>query len=712
MSIDIYAACPCGSGKKFKFCCYALNDDMDRIIRLIEGNQPRVAIQQLETLSKKHPKNAWVGTTWAMLLLETNEGTTARDVLKLVLEEHPDNETAIVLYAAAMIRAEGFDAAKRAIHRAFQRSAKKLPALVSDLASSVAAAHASRNHMMAAREHLALALRLAPEERRQQLFIQLLELDGADDVAYPLRGSHQLPAVTGTDEQQKEVRKAQKYAAVGCWSTAADIFTTLADANPDRAELWHSAGLCRAWDGDEKSAAEALHRAARHYPDLPIAVECETIAQILDQENSSDVVEQHTYIAKVSSVSRLLTNLDEQPRFQRIQGPNAGREGAPVADYLILDTAKSDLNLSPERIDQVAHVVGQVAVFDVDKQSTEPHLMISGFRGAAFDDAKTLLTSAAGDLISWLTDAPQPQVTGSVSAETYYMETQWYLPPQTAIVRRRELFGQFWEQALNDKWPNHPLRALEGKTPLQAAGDPSLKVALLGAVYSLDAWIQQHDKIMGLKKVCDRLGIEPLHPLDVTPEAAVGSLSIMQLNRLPVEKLTDQQLITVVNRSMLIQREESLYHVLKEAVSRPSCAAQFDLDRILRTLSEICASEGRRDEAFMWLDHGRKLPVPEGKSAFQYVWTWDMAELGTRLEDPSDLQLKTLLNRFTTYYGPKVPQIRPYIEQTLREFGVPSPWESIEILTADQISSSQTLWTKETEEPVPAGGSKLWLPGQ
>src|SRR4051812_16812215 len=97
MAADIFAPCPCGSGKKFKFCCHAISDEMDRIIRLMEGNQPRVALQQLEQLAKKHPKNAWVGTTRAMLMLDLDEAPGARDVLKPLLEEHPDNELAIVL---------------------------------------------------------------------------------------------------------------------------------------------------------------------------------------------------------------------------------------------------------------------------------------------------------------------------------------------------------------------------------------------------------------------------------------------------------------------------------------------------------------------------------------------------------------------------------------------------------------------------------------
>jgi tetratricopeptide (TPR) repeat protein len=713
MPIDIYALCPCGSGKKFKFCCHALGDEMDRIIRLLDGNQPHVALQQLDQLAKKHPKNAWVGTTRGMLLLELNEATTARDILLHVLEEHPDNEMAIVLYAAAMIRAEGFEKAKRALNRAFQRSAKKLPALVGDLASSASAIHTSRGHLMAAREYLALALRLAPEDRRQQLFVQLLELDGADDIPYPLRGSHQLPNISGSDEFQKEVRKGQKYAAIGCWNNAADVFNALANAEPDRPELWHVVGLCRAWDGDEKSAAEALHRAARHFADEGIAIECETIAQLLDFNNTNDVVEQCEFTARTSSVSRVLTALDGHPRFQRLKAsPNSEIENPPVAEYLFLDRDRNDIQSSPTRMEDIPHFNAQIAVFDVEKGTDKAPIKLSGLSGPEFDEAKVSLTPALGELIEWASDIPQPQFFGMIPSESLFMETHWYLPEKLPIVRRREFFNQFWTNAVNEKWMHNPQRALSGKSPAQAAADPALRVPLLAAIYVLDSMMQMREKSLGVKQLCERMGVTPLAPLDVTSDMPVGALSIMQLHRLPPDKLTDEQLVTVVNRSMLVRRDETLYHVLKEAVNRPGCAGQFDLDRILRTLSELCASEGRRDEAFSWLEQGRNLSIPEGKSAFQHGWAWDMAEFGTRLEDPSDPGLKALLNRFTTYYAPKVPQIRPHIEQTLRAFGVPSPWESIEIITADSSASISGVWNPQAPEPVSTGAGKLWLPGQ
>ena len=714
MSADIYGPCPCGSGKKFKFCCHAIADEMDRIVRLIDSNQPRVAVQQLEILETKRPNNAWVGTTRGMLLLDLNESAAARDVLKQVLESHPDNELAIVLYAAAMLHSEGPVQAKRAMHRAFQRSAKKLPGLVSDLATTLAAVHAQAGHMMAVREHLALALRLAPEQRRQDLFVQLLEIDGADEIAYPIRGSHHLPNIAASsDELQKEIRKGQKYAAVGCWSIAADVFLALAKASPEQPEYWHATGLCRAWDGDETAAAESLHRAAHFYLDLGIAVECETLAQILDAKLATDVIEECVYRGRVSSVSRLLTVLDGQPRVERIKVPEDGEpENRPVAGYVILDLDPKQTNFSQLTLDNVPKVLGKVVIHDADPKTNKPaFIMVAGLRGPNLENAKSTLASGTADLIEWDQDPTQPHVVGMISKESEILENHWYLPQKMPLVRRRELLNQFWHKVAIETWPQTPLKALQGKTPEQASKDSSLKVPLLAAVHILDASAQQRERGIGLTALFARLGIEPLPVLGISGETGLGSLSIMQLNRLPIEQLNDQQLVTVVNRSMLIRHDETLYKVLKLAIARPAIADQVDCVRILRTLAGIASANGQREEMFEWINRGRNLPAPEGKTAFQNAWAWDMTEFGARLEDPSDPQLKPLLNRFVTYYGPKVPQIRQHIEQTLLTFDIPSPWSAVEIITPDTIPSIGGGWNPSAPQTVPAAG-KIWLPGQ
>ncbi len=715
MPLSPYDPCPCGSGKKLKFCCQSISDEMDRALRLMEGHQPRVALQQLEMLARKHPQNTWIGTTRALILIELGDASTARDILRTVLEHHHDHEFSIVLMAAATFQADGFDVAKKAIHRAFQRGAKKFPSMVSGLAATIAAILAQRQQLMAAREHLALALRLSPEERRQDLFVQLLEFDGDGGVPYPLRGSHALPLVSGTEDQQKEIKKAQKYAAVGCWNTAADLFLALTKIIADSAELWHSVGLCRAWDGDEVLAAEALHRAAQLYGDFPVAVECETIAQLFDRSHTTDIIDICTYEAKVESVGRLLTVLDGQPRFLRFAVPNRSDEpNAPVAAYQILDRNQwSGNDYSQLTLETMPKFQAHVSIYDAVPDSQEPpSLYVTGDRGADLDEAKTLLESGAAGLIEWRTDKTQPEVTGAVPVESQPLRWRWSLPEKTPIRLNRELKLQQWQRIQNDLWPNAPQKCLGGRSPAEAAADPQQMVAVTAAAYVLASQCQQQSHDLDVAGLLSRFGLQPLAPLDVNETTPLSVLSVMQMHRLPIERMSDAQLVSVVNRALLTRHEGFLYRVLKVALSRPECEDELDLPRSLRAMVELCAATGRRDEALHWVEVARSKPSKD-KSAFEYQWNWDMTELALRLEEPSDPALMPLLDRFVNYYSPKVPQMRGYIENMLESFGIPSPWNAVSIVTSTSIPATigSGIWNPDAPAAA-ANPSKLWLPGQ
>ena len=58
--MDPYAACPCGSGKKFKWCCQPIYADITRAFQQDEVGQHDAALQK-EELTAAHPQNpeAW-----------------------------------------------------------------------------------------------------------------------------------------------------------------------------------------------------------------------------------------------------------------------------------------------------------------------------------------------------------------------------------------------------------------------------------------------------------------------------------------------------------------------------------------------------------------------------------------------------------------------------------------------------------------------------
>ncbi|MFP6768771.1 MAG: tetratricopeptide repeat protein, partial [Planctomycetaceae bacterium] len=63
MALDLYDPCPCGSGRKLKFCCRDIVPDMERVLKFQENNRPRMALNAVDEVAKKHPENSWVRAT-------------------------------------------------------------------------------------------------------------------------------------------------------------------------------------------------------------------------------------------------------------------------------------------------------------------------------------------------------------------------------------------------------------------------------------------------------------------------------------------------------------------------------------------------------------------------------------------------------------------------------------------------------------------------
>ncbi|MFO1091814.1 MAG: hypothetical protein U0992_00675 [Planctomycetaceae bacterium] len=319
MLMDPYALCPCGSRKKIKFCCHALVGEMEKVLRLQEHNQPRMALQMLEKLGKSHPENPWVVTQTAMLLLSEGRSTEAEAILRSFLRKHQEHAFANVLYGIAAYGAAGYPEAKRAVHRAFRFGAGDFQQFIASLATDVGVGELRRGHYLAARHHLALALRWSDAEQRKATFAAIYEFDGNQAIPAWCRGPQPLPNWTPPAELQDALNRAQQLASIGCWHEAADHLASAAGTGNQSAELLHTIGLYRAWDGAEPAAGELLHQAARAYGDFETAVDCETLAQLLDRHAPEQRQSYQGHQYQVHSVSRLLSQLDASLRLSRVE---------------------------------------------------------------------------------------------------------------------------------------------------------------------------------------------------------------------------------------------------------------------------------------------------------------------------------------------------------------------------------------------------------
>ena len=719
MALDVYDPCPCGSGKKLKFCCSALVSEMDKVLRLQENNQSRMALQLLDGLQKKHPDNPWVLTALATILFEEGSPAEAKQVLRALLEAHSDHLLGTALFASASFAADGFTKSKPVILRAFQRCGRIFPDVMGSLAVGIAASMNALGHELATRRYLAMAMRLSHERDRQAIFIRLLQFDSNGDFSYPLRGSHELLPLPDVETPTDEMRNAYLLAEIGCLDPAGRTFAKSAvDENTfnvaQRAVLWHNAGLCRAWDGNESSAAEALHQAAKLFDDFHTAVDCETLAQLLDLKQGGHHVKLVQKKYRVKSVGRLLTDLDEQDRFVRGSLPKPQSDDAssdlPLGVYHVLDGQEPDEPATVMTdVADLPRITSQVSVFSDDAERPA-EAMIVGIEGEQLDNDAKRLEDAAGDNLESIADEEYDDdpVLDEIPDEFVSMHRQWYFPKKTPGSVQKQLQRKIWDTFLSDTWPCAKVTGLHDKSPIEAADDPELKVPLAAAVNVLDSFCEQNRYSLDPKPVRSRLKLDAEEAIKIGEKTSLNTFSTLQLNRIDVESLSDRQLIQTLNRALLLHHNRFLESILSKVDSRPQCQAEVDMNRVYTTLTDICQEQCRPEEAAEWIEKGREMSK-EAEDSFQLVLQWELRELALRMDEPTDPKLIPLLQQLWEYYGSKLPKLRQHLTELVATIDIQPPWETERsIVTAGSIAEAEVA-ADGTAQSVE---KKLWLPGQ
>lgn len=703
MSYDPYADCPCGSGKKIKFCCHAVISDMQKVSRLRE-NQPSRALQILEGLSEAHPTNLWVASVRARLLMDSGDFATTRDVCQDFLKEDEHNTEMTALLGLASFIADGYELAKRDIHRAFQLSARREPAVISRLAGAISMLMLEGESFLSARAHAALALKYAPQEQRQHFLVQLARIEGSSRIPYPLRSVHRLAKFTAAVEDQPTVDRASRLSALGCWQPAAILFGRLAEKNPDVAEIHHNLGLCLAWDGNEAAATESLHQAASLYTEIneSEAVECETLAQLIDLELTAEVHDVRLTAYDVHGVGKLLSTLDAADRIDRLD-ESYHQEPGIVAQYRVLETPfPSDVEPASLKAEQVPVFTADIAVMENDDDAG-PSLHITGVDGEGFDEADELLRQTAGDLITPREDGEE--TIGVVPQEFSALEWNCHFPADFPATAARDLETERMRTLAIDVWPDLELNGLGGKTPLQAVEDIDLRIALAASVFVLDAFYDRNNAILDIEAVRKKLGLPEPGGITLGDDSeSVSGLSTITMQRLDFAKLDDEGLVSAARRLLLVRHTRTALRVLEETAKRSACLKRLGAERVYSTLLAIAREQNHRDEAFRWIDAGRQAAA-ESEDSFRQVLEWEIRELNLRVDDPSDPHIPELWKQFEEKYFAKLPEIREEICGFMEQKGLGHL-----ISESAMSSASGTVWTPESEQS--SGSGKLWTPGQ
>src|SRR3954469_12405800 len=283
MAVDPYAICPCGSGKKLKFCCSDLVGEIEKIHRMIEGEQPRAALRHAEQTLATHPGRASLLDLKATLELSLGEIDAARETIAKFVATNADSPTAYACQALLFAELRDSRPAIESLQKALAMVEREMPLRVYEALGAVGGALLESGHILGAQAHLWLHAALAPKEdsRAREVLAALNHYSG---LPLLLRDQLRFRAWPEDAPWKAEAEKASRLADHGKWQQAVSAIDRLGAKYGADPTLVFNRALLGGWLADDKALVAGLHAYAELDVPLDDAIEAEAVAQLLDPD--------------------------------------------------------------------------------------------------------------------------------------------------------------------------------------------------------------------------------------------------------------------------------------------------------------------------------------------------------------------------------------------------------------------------------------------
>lgn len=640
MPLDPYVSCPCGSGKKFKWCCAPYYTHVEKAFEQERLGQHEAALHTIQELTKAHPEQPAVWGYFAQFLynlggVQQTEADRnkyveqAEEALSKALGLNPnfgmahflrglfrENEGE-VLGALMLFRkaAEGYDPeAHDQLAQVYDRIFR-IELLV-------------LNRPVAARAALERVLHFQPAD--PELRAQFEGLFGAE--------SRLPPCARKKYTFRPTAKPVAVDAATGKFTDARKAFEALTQQTPDDPAAWFNLGLVLAWTGEQPKAVEALDRSVDLETDDHRAEEAAALAAVLrcgaGMENDADYLE-HGFFLPIRDPQPVMMLLRDWDQRRRLLGVRANQETGEV-NGMVVEELPGLLAVGATTLARVAAKLviaqGVIRVWHPSKESV----------AKVADEIRTAVNLAVEQPVE--TSTPINFADVALEALAY--------PTQTADVSQaEEKLRDHARRFFEDVWAKRPLRSLAGNTPLDAVGSKSLRKRTFGAVKFVEdcfAGMVPHkrvgNEVMPLKvydfaDLRHKLGLEyvsapppdvkvPAEPAAPPPAAApqapakreIGAMSAADLAGLDVENLSIDELEQAMRAAVKLDARDLAVAFAQAGVTKPFDPAKPDRYPLYATAITGAISEGDTAKAAKLAEEGAAFDAEHngGKRATEF----------------------------------------------------------------------------------------------
>jgi tetratricopeptide (TPR) repeat protein len=619
-----YDPCPCGSGKKFKWCCQAIYADIRKAQEQFEQGQQEAALRLIDQVVQAHKDNPEAWGNKAMLLARAGKIEEAEEALEAAFAINPQYPTGLLLRAQFRLNEGEIPGALLLARRAAEAFDPAAQDYLAQVYHIIFESELSQQRIPAAHAALALTVRFAPaaDQLRQVL-------EGYFGPEGPLPASARKVYAFRAPASKDAARRAK-------WETAlpevppsrlgalATLCEEIASGDETDSAAWFNLGLARAWLGDHPAALTAIEKSLAHEPDDALARESATLGEVLrmalGMEAHCDYL-QHGFafqIANAQAATALLREWHAEGRLLVQPTEEQHTIAAIVLDFqkgIVTDTADS-------RPDQ--------GTFAAYLHIVQTALRMRGPNRASVENLRDTFREKLGLPMgeAELNSSPMPFHDLILPALVFPTGPKSPLTPERVKELARKHFVE--------KWLHQPLKSLAGNSPIDAAGSTALKRKLAGVVDFLSqccegAYLNQAD----FNVVRHKLGLEPVEvapepetpaeaqvevqtgtatptpttPTTPTPAATPAKLNIPAMNAaelaaLEIPTLTVPQLASAHQTAVKLDAKELAKHFAETLVARPAEAEKNDRYPFYSYLILRALADGEHDRALTLADAG------------------------------------------------------------------------------------------------------------
>jgi tetratricopeptide (TPR) repeat protein len=601
MAHDPYAPCMCGSGKKFKWCCQPIHEQLAQVYQLQEEGQHEAALRLMDDVVGKNADNPEAWGRKAQLLFQSQKIEEAEQALEKAFALDPKYAFGYFLRAAFRLAEGEIAGGLMLLRKAAELYSPEANEILAQVYLEIFDAEMKLNHPVAAHAAAEIALRLNPTSEGLRNGIQQVFGPTSPSLPEAARKEYQfkpLPA-GATADRKRAWDVALSGVSTGKLAGAAQAFKQLTDQDPQDAAAWYNLALSHAWLGQNPDALEALDAYVAREPDESAGAAAWTLGEVLrvgqGMEDQADHVE-YSVTAALRDPQKLVGVLGELERERLLTGVQISQEEGVLTGILLEPAGPA---LTPELEAKQNATLGAYLVMMGNI------LRLWNTNKDALDRTFADLGKRAGDALAQAFPTRGPAKFHDILSASLVFPTR-AASQEDAQERVREGIGKFFEE----KWAHQPLKSLGGTPPIDAAGHATLRTKLRGVI----DFLQQCAGIAHLPYDFDRLR----HKLGLggAPAAAttaaggagpdIGAMSAAELSALHPEALDYPQLEQAYHAALGLDARELAGQFATALVGHPPRAEKPDRYGVFNHLINQALARGDATAALDFVNAGER----------------------------------------------------------------------------------------------------------